>query len=836
MSSTIAKLALLLLLAFPLSGVTVNNLGDASDANPGNGVCATAGSVCTLRAAIEETNALGGTNDIFFSVAGTIAPASAYPPITHPLLIDGSSAPGYAGVPLVIIDGGGVIARGFDFAAGSDDSQVRAMRLYGFTDAGVSISSARVAVVNNYLGPIGGGTPNRDGLHLQATSTAANIGFASLRNVISGNTRNGIRIEGSNHSVQNNYIGTDVAGMAALPNGEDGVYITGATGVLLGTPDGGPYGGAKNVISGNGGNGVTVTGSSGNIIGGWIGVNSGASAALANGGDGIALLNGANDNVVGNDDGLTIIAGNTGNGVSIDASCAGTLVRSSAIGTVNDPLTDPVVPNGTHGISDAGTTTVIANTISGNAVDGIHLGATANGTIIRSNRIGSMAGERTKPNGRHGIGADAARNVTIGGALGDGNLISTNTANGIAVSGAANGVAITANLIDENGLLGIDLGADGVTPNDPLDTDGGPNALQNFPLLTSAVITATETVVQGTLNSTPNSSFALHFYRGDAPDPSGFGEGATYIGSANVTTNASGDAAFSFTVAGNAAGVVTATATGVNGTSEFSAAAVLVSAPSIQFSSPAYSSSETAAAATITVTRTGDLSATSTVHYATADGSATQPADYAATSGTLTFAPGVTSQTFTVAIVNDALAEPDETINLTLTAPTAATLGTQSAATLTIVDNDGSANLSITKTPSAATFVPGQQVTFTIAVANTGPNGASNVTVTDVPPAGLTFVSATSATFNCTGTSTISCTAPTLVNGATGTIAIVVTANGMTPITNRATVTADQSDPASTNNAANATISPGATIPTLTESALLALLLVIAAIGAMKLR
>ncbi|MBE2201577.1 MAG: CSLREA domain-containing protein [Anaerolinea sp.] len=50
---------------------TVNSTADAVDANPGNGVCATAGGVCTLRAAIQEANALAGADTIVFAVDGT---------------------------------------------------------------------------------------------------------------------------------------------------------------------------------------------------------------------------------------------------------------------------------------------------------------------------------------------------------------------------------------------------------------------------------------------------------------------------------------------------------------------------------------------------------------------------------------------------------------------------------------------------------------------------------------------------------------------------------------------------------------------------------------------
>jgi CSLREA domain-containing protein len=71
---------------------TVNNLGDAADANPGNGACATSGSVCTLRAAVQEANALGGTDMINISVTGTITLSSALPDLSGDVTINGPGA------------------------------------------------------------------------------------------------------------------------------------------------------------------------------------------------------------------------------------------------------------------------------------------------------------------------------------------------------------------------------------------------------------------------------------------------------------------------------------------------------------------------------------------------------------------------------------------------------------------------------------------------------------------------------------------------------------------------------------------------------------------------
>jgi hypothetical protein len=76
-----------------------------------------------------------------------------------------------------------------------------------------------------------------------------------------------------------------------------------------------------------------------------------------------------------------------------------------------------------------------------------------------------------------------------------------------------------------------------------------------------------------------------------------------------------------------------------------------------------------------------------TVNYATSNGTASAGSDYGATSGTLTFAPGQTSVSFTIPVIDDSLNEADETVNIALSNPSNATLGSPANATLTIIDS-----------------------------------------------------------------------------------------------------------------------------------------------------
>jgi hypothetical protein len=98
--------------------------------------------------------------------------------------------------------------------------------------------------------------------------------------------------------------------------------------------------------------------------------------------------------------------------------------------------------------------------------------------------------------------------------------------------------------------------------------------------------------------------------------------------------------------------------------------------------------------ATFTITRTGDAQAAQTVQYSTTlvAGDTSSATDFVATAGTATFAAGVTSRSFTVATVEDALVEVDETYTVRLAGPSGgAVLGTNATARGTIVNDDASA-------------------------------------------------------------------------------------------------------------------------------------------------
>ncbi|MGH3372676.1 MAG: Calx-beta domain-containing protein, partial [Nocardioidaceae bacterium] len=109
----------------------------------------------------------------------------------------------------------------------------------------------------------------------------------------------------------------------------------------------------------------------------------------------------------------------------------------------------------------------------------------------------------------------------------------------------------------------------------------------------------------------------------------------------------------------------------------------------IGFAATTFTGAEGTANAVITVTRTGGAASGVTVNYQTTDGTGTAGLDYTATSGTLTFAANQTSQTFTVPILDDALGEGTESVNLILSAPGGgAVLAGVMSAVLEIVDDE----------------------------------------------------------------------------------------------------------------------------------------------------
>ena len=168
----------------------------------------------------------------------------------------------------------------------------------------------------------------------------------------------------------------------------------------------------------------------------------------------------------------------------------------------------------------------------------------------------------------------------------------------------------------------------------------------------------------------------------------------------------------------------------------------------VQFPAATGNVNEGTSSITVTVNRTGDVSATTTVDFATSDGTATAGSDYTATNGTLTFTPGQLSKTFTVPIINDTVFEGNETFNVTLSSPgNGALLGSPSTTVITIQDNESSPFLNVTNLRAAEgnsgtkTFV----IPATLSVASTQTISIDYATADGTATAGSDYV-ATSGT------------------------------------------------------------------------------------------
>ena len=131
-------------------------------------------------------------------------------------------------------------------------------------------------------------------------------------------------------------------------------------------------------------------------------------------------------------------------------------------------------------------------------------------------------------------------------------------------AGPSDGVQIEGNSIHDNGALGIDLGGTfdwdsnspglfalelplpGVLQNDS-QGHTGPNHFQDFPTLASAVSSGTDTSITGTFSAGTENGLAsvlmtLDFYANPLTDPSGYGQGQTYLGSRTIRTDQNGNA------------------------------------------------------------------------------------------------------------------------------------------------------------------------------------------------------------------------------------------------------------------------------------------------------
>src|SRR5204862_3097308 len=133
------------------------------------------------------------------------------------------------------------------------------------------------------------------------------------------------------------------------------------------------------------------------------------------------------------------------------------------------------------------------------------------------NRVGTdAAGTAALGNASGGIIANGSGNSIGDGTAANANTVAFNSGIGVTVASTGTGNRIRANSIFSNTGLGIDLNSNGVTANDVGDADSGANNLQNFPVITSAVLASGAVTINGTLNSAAATTFDLDFFASTA--------------------------------------------------------------------------------------------------------------------------------------------------------------------------------------------------------------------------------------------------------------------------------------------------------------------------------
>lgn len=296
------------------------------------------------------------------------------------------------------------------------------------------------------------------------------------RNVIGGNGHNGVWISGSGtarNDILGNTIGTRADGLSPLANGYSGVAIqNGAKGNRIG----GTAGGSGNLISGNGGSGVYISGmgtTANRVFGNVIGLNRSGTGIIGQGLHGVYIAGGASDNRIGDGtaSGRNVISGNAADGVCIsgDETMSNT-VQGNYVGTTLDGTA--ALPNHLHGVEltngahdnfIGGDAAGQGNLLSGNLNHGLVISEGAHQNTVWGNLIGPDA------TGTHSLGnqpwggidiAEGAHHNQIGGpGSGQGNLVSGNQTDGIALFHTTAGRTTPHNAVVGN-RIGLTLSGD----------------------------------------------------------------------------------------------------------------------------------------------------------------------------------------------------------------------------------------------------------------------------------------------------------------------------------------------------------------------------------------
>jgi hypothetical protein len=487
-----------------------------------------------------------------------------------------------------------------------------------FLGTGIEIADATATgnvVEGNYVGTDATGTQrlgNQWGVYISYGASNNTVGgtTTSARNVISANAWDGVVLgypdrvgDGTGNVIEGNFIGTDVTGTMALGNGRIGITVNSEDPdtTIGGASDlsGGQLAGAGNLISGNSpgsgnGAGIALAAEGCQVFGNFIGTDVTGTVALPNF---LGLRVGGPNATLGGHNGLgNLISGNTHGGLLFDSTATGLVMQGNLVGTdatggadgrtLGDSSMEASPNQMTIGGTAAGDGNVFA---AGNVlIDGSPQNLVFEGNSVGTDRTGTIALGGN-------LVVDVDNSVTIGGsAAGAGNVIAYSGGDGIVIGRGSNtgSVTITGNSIYGNLDSGVfvNSGRGNTIRGNSIYGDGGlgirfngqknANDNQAFPVFTGFATSGTTLTVSGTLQSVPSTTFDIDLYANAAPNPTGFGEGQTFLGVSEVVTDAGGFASFTASVPAPAVGqrFISATATNLatGDTSQFAKAFVIL--------------------------------------------------------------------------------------------------------------------------------------------------------------------------------------------------------------------------------------------------------------------
>ena len=381
------------------STLTVTNTADAG--------------VGSLRAALLAANLNPGLDSINFAIADpgiqTIAPLTALPTLTDPIYVDGSSQTGYTtSTPQIVIDGSAAGAAVDGLRLATVDSTIRGLVIQNFDGDGIEI------------------------------------------------------LEGGDHFLTANFLGTDASGNLPQGNGSFGIHIKRSAGNTI----------SDNLLSGNGHSGLALRGDAAAaniIVSNRIGTNLAGTAAVGNQFNGIVLTAAAQQNTIGAAESGNLISGNGLSGVYLAAAAEENLVTENWVGSSGNGLLP--LGNGMYGvyILDSAENVIDQNMVSGNGWAGLAwYGSTTTENVLTGNRVGlDVTGTQPLANAFFGVWlAGGANHNRLGGSnAGDTNVISGNGRGGVLfIDSGTSYNEVFGNYIglNENGTAAVGNGVHGV--------------------------------------------------------------------------------------------------------------------------------------------------------------------------------------------------------------------------------------------------------------------------------------------------------------------------------------------------------------------------------------